>query len=91
MGRALKTPLSARGETRSWHRCIAGREQLFAQPLDPELRALARFASDDKSPIMMNRSVKLDQVRLRLIQQNESLLDYHVTFIAYFIPIRESN
>ena len=29
------------------------RDQLFAQPLDPELRVFARSASDDKAPIMM--------------------------------------
>lgn len=30
-----------------------GREQLLAQPFDPELRVFARSASDDKAPIMM--------------------------------------
>ncbi|MGH8186992.1 MAG: M20/M25/M40 family metallo-hydrolase [Steroidobacteraceae bacterium] len=29
------------------------REQLFAKPLDPELRIFARSASDDKAPILM--------------------------------------
>ncbi len=29
------------------------REELFARPLDPELRIFARSASDDKAPIMM--------------------------------------
>jgi acetylornithine deacetylase/succinyl-diaminopimelate desuccinylase-like protein len=30
-----------------------GRDELFARPLDPELRVFARSASDDKAPIMM--------------------------------------
>jgi acetylornithine deacetylase/succinyl-diaminopimelate desuccinylase-like protein len=30
-----------------------GRQELFGQPLDPELRIFARSASDDKAPIMM--------------------------------------